>query len=64
MISDTAPKVNGVRAAKEPLGDVLHIIDSRTRQHYTVDIQQNSINVTDLKAIKAPKDEEHPEFQN
>ncbi|KAJ3579756.1 hypothetical protein NPX13_g811 [Xylaria arbuscula] len=73
MASDTAPKVNGIKAingvngangAKEPQGDILHIIDSRTRQHYTVDIKQNSINATDLKAIKAPKDEEHPEYQN
>ncbi|KAI0523890.1 citrate synthase [Xylaria bambusicola] len=73
MTSDTAPKVNGVNGAKafngvhsvkQPQGDVLHIIDSRTRLHYTVDIQQNSINATDLKAIKAPKDEEHPEHQN
>ncbi|GAW23113.1 hypothetical protein ANO14919_126630 [Xylariales sp. No.14919] len=70
MASDTAPKANGangangVGAAKKPEGDVLHIIDSRTRQHYTVDVHHNSINATDLKAIKAPKDEEHPEYQN
>ncbi|RWA09912.1 hypothetical protein EKO27_g5173 [Xylaria grammica] len=67
MASDTAPKVNGangVGAVKKPEGDVLHIIDSRTRQHYTVDVHHNSINATDLKAIKAPKDEEHPEYQN
>lgn len=64
MASDTTPKVNGTRVVKAPLGDVLHIIDSRTRQHYTVDINQNAINATDLKAIKLPKDEEHPEYQN
>lgn len=64
MASDTTPKVNGTQVVKEPLGDVLHIIDSRTRQHYTVDVHQNSINATDLKAIKAPKDAEHPEYQN
>ncbi|RYC64525.1 hypothetical protein CHU98_g1675 [Xylaria longipes] len=64
MASDTTPKVNGTHAVKKPLGDILHIIDSRTRQHYTVDIKQNAINASDLKAIKAPKDEEHPEYQN
>ncbi|KAF2964383.1 hypothetical protein GQX73_g9198 [Xylaria multiplex] len=67
MATDTTPKANGTNGAhaeKKPLGDVLHIIDSRTRQHYTVDVHHNAINASDLKAIKAPKDDEHPEYQN
>ncbi|KAI1329109.1 citrate synthase [Xylariaceae sp. FL0255] len=57
------PNLNGATPLKEPLGDVLHIIDSRTREHYTVDIKQNTINAADIKKIKAPKDAEHPEYQ-
>ncbi|KAI1749204.1 citrate synthase [Xylaria castorea] len=64
MASDTTSKANGTRAIKEPLGDVLHIIDSRTRQHYTIDLRQNAIDASDLKAIKTPKDDEHPEYQS
>ncbi|KAI0151735.1 citrate synthase [Xylariaceae sp. FL1272] len=64
MAIDSAPQVNGVNGVKKLQGDVLHIIDSRTRQHYTVDIHENAISATDLKAIKAPKDAEHPEYQN
>jgi citrate synthase len=63
MPSAIIPQSNGTHSAKESLGDVLHIIDSRTREHYTIDIHQNAINASDLKAIKAPKDEKHPEYQ-
>jgi citrate synthase len=55
---------NGTNGVTKPAGDILHVIDSRTRQHYTIDINQNSINANDLKVIKAPKDQEHPEYQN
>jgi len=57
-------KTNGTNGVKKPAGDILHIIDSRTRQHYTIDVNQNAINANDLKAIKTPKDYEHPEYQN
>ncbi|KAK8107065.1 uncharacterized protein PG998_009078 [Apiospora kogelbergensis] len=67
MPSATAPQVNaanGTNGIKEPLADVLHVIDSRTGQHLALKIQQNAINATDLKQLKAPKDSEHPEYQN
>lgn len=67
MPSATAPQANaanGTNGIKKPLGDVLHVIDSRTGQHLALNIQQNAINATDLKQLKAPKDSEHPEYQN
>lgn len=70
MPSATAPEVkgtngtNGTNGVHKPVGDVLHVIDSRTGQYHAVKIHHNAINATDLKAIKAPKDLEHPEYQN
>ncbi|KAK8093876.1 hypothetical protein PG997_000561 [Apiospora hydei] len=67
MPSATTPPANGANSTngvKTPMGGVLHVIDSRTGQHLALKIQQNAINATDLKQLKAPKDEEHPEYQN
>ncbi|ETS77643.1 hypothetical protein PFICI_09705 [Pestalotiopsis fici W106-1] len=55
---------NGTNGAKAQLGDVLHIIDSRTGQYHAINIHQNAINASDLKVLKAPKDANHPEYQN
>ncbi|KAK8039549.1 hypothetical protein PG993_007960 [Apiospora rasikravindrae] len=64
MPSATTPPAHGTNGVKAALGDVLHVIDSRTGQHHALKIQENAINATDLKQLKAPKDEEHPEYQN
>ncbi|KAI0384968.1 citrate synthase [Hypomontagnella monticulosa] len=70
MPSATVPKANGTNGTNgtngvhKPVGDVLHVIDSRTGEYHAVKIHHNAINATDLKAIKAPKDLEHPEYQN
>ncbi|KAK7926511.1 citrate synthase [Apiospora marii] len=70
MSSTVTTQSNGTtRSTKDSqtrldLGDVLHVIDSRTGQYHAIRIDQNSINASDLKALKAPKDAENPEYQN
>ncbi|KAK9424303.1 putative Citrate synthase [Seiridium unicorne] len=60
IISDSKT-INGLQ---KPTNDLLHVIDSRTGQYHSVKIHHNAINAADLKAIKAPKDVKHPEYQN
>ncbi|KAL7619421.1 hypothetical protein AAE478_009960 [Parahypoxylon ruwenzoriense] len=64
MSSAIIPEADNNIGAKKPLGDVLHIIDSRTGQYHAVQIRRNTIDANDLKTLKAPKDPEHPEYQN
>ncbi|KAI0105028.1 citrate synthase [Nemania sp. FL0031] len=68
MTTPTKPLVqnntNGTNGAGKHPDDVLHVVDSRTGQYHGIKIRQNAINAADLKAVKAPKDNEHPEYQN
>lgn len=66
MTQSNGTTTSSTNDKKTPLhqGDVLHVIDSRTGQYHAIRIDQNSINASDLKALKAPKDAESPEYQN
>ncbi|KAJ8129390.1 hypothetical protein O1611_g4242 [Lasiodiplodia mahajangana] len=61
LVQHSTSNTNG---ADKHLQDVLHVVDSRTGQYYGIKVRQNAINAVDLKAIKTPKDNEHPEYQN
>ncbi|KAI1179930.1 citrate synthase [Nemania sp. FL0916] len=63
-IPSKPPTQNGVNGTEKRPGDVLHVIDSRTGQYHCIKVHQNSISAVDLKAIKAPKDYERPQYQN
>jgi citrate synthase len=67
VVENGVEATNGAKpkliAAEAPPA-VLHVIDSRTGQYHAIPIRQNAINASDLKKVKAPKDENHPAYQN
>ncbi|KAK0628756.1 citrate synthase [Bombardia bombarda] len=64
MPSALSPVTNGSKGVKNPPAHFLHVVDSRTGQYHAIGIHHNAINASDFKAIKAPKDVAHPEYQN
>ncbi|RYP69143.1 hypothetical protein DL771_006237 [Monosporascus sp. 5C6A] len=66
VVENGVSTANGAKtktAAAAPQS-ILHTIDSRTGQYHAIPIRQNAINASDLKKITAPKDAEHPAYQN
>ena len=43
---------------------VLHIIDDRTGDYYSIPITHNAINASDFKRIRSPENVEYPPDQN
>jgi citrate synthase len=55
---------NGVTNGVAKQHHVLHTIDSRTGQYHAIPIIKNAINASEFKKVKAPRDPDHPAYQN
>ena len=43
---------------------VLHIIDDRTGNYYSIPVKHNAVNASDFKRIRSPENVEYPPDQN